>query len=363
MALGLPSISISFQNTANTTITQGTRGIVAIILTDSVHAGANTYTSVADIQTDLSVYNQKQLTLAFTGGLNADGTVAAPIKIIAFIVAAVDYTTAMTYFESVKWNYLTVPGITVENAATISTWVKGLRDTHHKRVKAVLPNVTGNHEAIINFNTDSIVVGATTYDIADYCSRITGIIAGIPLTISSTYQTLSEVDSIPVQTDTQLNAAIAAGELVLFTDVDIVRIARGVNSLTTTTTAKGADFQKIKLVDIMDQIYDDITSTANNTYIGKVPNDYDHKCLLISAINTYLDTLATASILDSSATNAVGIDITAQTAWLVAQGIDVTLLTAQQIKEYNTGSNVFLSGSVTPVDAMEDITLAFTLGV
>jgi hypothetical protein len=363
MSLGLPSISISFQNTAATTIAQGTRGIVALILTDSVHSGANTYTSIADIQTNLSAYNQKQITLAFIGGLNADGTVAAPIKVIAYIVTATDYTAAMTYFESIKWNYLTVPGVTSENAATISTWVKGLRDTHHKRVKAVLPNVVGDHEGIINFDTDNIVVDVTTYDVGDYCSRIAGILAGIPLTIASTYQTLDEIDSIPTQTDTQLNAAIAAGELVLFTDVDIIRIARGVNSLTTLTTAKGTDFQKIKIVDIMDQIYDDITLTANNTYIGKVPNDYDHKCLLISAINTYLEQLSSASILDKSATNSVGIDIVAQTAWLTAQGVDVTALTAQQIKEYNTGSNVFLGGTVTPVDAMEDITLAFTLGV
>lgn len=365
MSLGLPSISISFQSTANTTIQQGIRGVVALILKDSVHNGANVYTSTQDIQSNLSAYNQTQIGLALMGGQNADGSVAAPTKVIAYIEAAdaADYSTGMTYFESVDWNYLAVPGIASGSVSAIATWVKGLRDNIKKRVVAVLPGSASDHEAIVDFTTDSIVVGSTTYATADYCSRIAGILAGIPLTVSSTYQVLSEVDSIPTQTVTQLNTNIAAGQLVLFTDVDKIRIARGVNSLVTLTAAKGADFQKIKLVATMDQIYNDIKTTANDTYIGKVPNDYDHKCLLISAINTYLATLAASSILDKAAANITGIDIAAQTAWLKSQGVEVSTLTTQQIKEYNTSSYVFLAGSVTPVDAMEDISLAFTLGV
>lgn len=365
MSLGLPSISITFKSVANKTSQLGIRGIVALILKDATHNGANIYTTAKDVQSDLSETNQEQIKLALIGGLNADDTPAVPQKVIAFIepADAADYSAAMTYFGGVKWDYLAVPGIAASDVTAVATWVEALRDQQHKRVKAVLPNSASDHEGIINFATDGIKVDDTTYSAADYCARIAGILAGIPLTIASTYQVLPEVTSIPVETDDQLNADIAAGKLILFTDVDKIRIARGVNSLTTLTAGKGADFQKIKLVAIMDRIYSDIEQTAHNSYIGKVPNDYDHKCILVSAINSYLAILAQNSILDPNATNAIEIDTDAQKEWLTGQGVDTGSIKELQIKEYNTGTNVFLKGDITPVDAMEDISLSFTLGV
>lgn len=364
MSLQLPSITIAFQNIANTTISLGVRGTVAVILKDAAANGACIMTSASDIPSALTTANKTQLGLIFTGGLNPDGSAAKPKKVIAFVEAstATDYSAAETYFESITWDYLVIPGIATADVSAMATWVKGLRDSKNRRVKAILPNSASDHEGIIDFATDSIVVGETTYGVADYCSRIAGICAGIPLTVSATYQVLGEITSIPAQTVSDINTAIAAGKLVLFRDGDFVRIARGVNSLVTTTPVKGVDFQKIQLVDIMDQIYSDIKNTANSTYIGKVPNDYDHKCILISAINTYLDALAKASILDRTAVNSVGIDIAAQTAYLKTQGVDTSQLTTQQIKEYNTGSYVFLAGSITLVGAMEDIALNFALG-
>ena len=36
-------------------------------------------------------------------------------------------------------------------------------------------------------------------------------------------------------------------------------------------------------------------------------------------------------------------------------------MTVQQIREYNTGTNVYLTGRITPVNAMEDLTIDFTM--
>jgi len=138
-----------------------------------------------------------------------------------------------------------------------------------------------------------------------------------------------------------------------------VKIARGVNSLQTTTPTKSDSFKKIKIVDIIDVIHNDIKMTANDSYIGKVPNVYDNKVLLISAILGYLDGLVTDQLVDKGP--LVGIDMVAQRAYLGSIGVDITTLTDRQIKEYDTSDKVFLGGNVKIVDAMEDIQLNITM--
>jgi len=350
---GLPNIQIIFKQAGITAIARGSRGIVALILKDATNNGLIVMNSVTDIPTNLSTYNQDQLTKAWLGGVNI------PIKVIAYVepLAATDYVAAMGVLEVTKWNYLAVPGITSGDATVISTWIKGLRDTKGIKVKAILPNTIADHEGIINFATDNIVVGTTTYDVADYCSRIAGLLAGTPLTMSATYQVLSEVTDVPHLSISDFNTAISAGKFVLMNDGVKVKVARAVNSLTTTTTDKGTDYQKIKLVDVMDQINDDIKTTIADSYTGKVPNDYNNKCILITALLGYLEGLEppNTSILEKGST--MGIDSNAQGLYLRSIGIDTTTMTAQEIKQANTADKVLLTGKATILDAMEDFTI------
>jgi hypothetical protein len=134
-----------------------------------------------------------------------------------------------------------------------------------------------------------------------------------------------------------------------------VKIARAVNSLQTTTTTKGDSFKKIKIVDITDQIHDDIKSTANDSYVGKVPNTYDNKCLLITAIRGYFDGLISAQLVEEN--YSLELDMIAQKEYLTSNGVDISQLSEQDIKEYNTDDNVFLGGAIKVIDAMEDISL------
>jgi len=187
--IGLPNIFISFKTAGITAITRGQRGIVALILKDALHNGVNVYTDPTDVPQDFSAYNLNQINLAWMGG------VQTPLSVIVYVqpTSSTDYIEAETYLEATKWDYLAVPGITGADALLVSTWIKSLRDNKDIKVKAVLPITAGDHEGIINFATDSIIVGATTYTAKDYCSRIAGIIAGTPLQMSSTYAVLSEV--------------------------------------------------------------------------------------------------------------------------------------------------------------------------
>ena len=223
--MGLPNIEVIFKALAVSAIARGSRGVVAIVLKDALHNGANVYTDPTAIPQDFSAYNLDQINLAYMGG------VQPPVSLIVYVepVEAVDYTAAMTYLETVKWDYGCVPEITASDALLFATWLKGLRDTKDIKSKMVLPNTASDHEGIINFATDGIITDTGTIPATDYCSRIAGILAGNPLTMSATYQVLPEILDVPHSTKTEFNTLIDAGKLVLMNDGEKVKIARAVN--------------------------------------------------------------------------------------------------------------------------------------
>lgn len=350
--MGLPSISIIFKSTGTTAITRGQNGIVALILRDAIGVkGFYKMATVGDIPEGLSASNKEQIQLAFMG------TVSPPKEVVCFVVetAAEDYTEAFNYLETVKFNYLVVPPIIEAEKAVVATWVKSQRD-NGKKIKVVLPVHAGDHEGIINFANETIKTASKTYTTEQYCGRIAGVLAGLPLTMASTFQVLPELIEIDRKTKAELDTAIDAGKFVLFNDGEKIKVARGVNSLVTTTAEKGAEFKKIAIVDKLDLIFTDVKMTSEDSYIGKVSNKYDHKVLLISAIQGYFEQLENDGLLDPKK-SSIGIDFEAQRTYLKSIGVDTDAMNDQEIKEANTKDKVFLKSSIKPLDAMEEINL------
>ena len=350
--MGLPSISIEFKTKGISAIKRGERGVVALILKDAAETGFHSIVTIDDIPSGLSQDNIDQIKLAMMGTINP------PKKVIAYVLAndALDYNAALTYLEAVKWDYIAVPCLGEGEGTDFATWIKQLRGTKDKKVKAVLPNEAADHEGIVNFISGNVQTANDTFTATEYCSRIAGILAGLPLTVASTFQVLPEVLDVDHLTKEELDTAIDAGKLVLMNDGEKVKIARGVNSLVTTTAEKGEDFKKITIVDKLDLIHDDVKRTAEDNYIGKMTNSYDNKVLLISAIQGYYDQLELDGILDKGKNSAV-IDIPAQTAYLKGIGEDTDSMNEQEIKEANTKDKVFLASNIKPLDAMEEIKL------
>jgi hypothetical protein len=193
-----------------------------------------------------------------------------------------------------------------------------------------------------------------------YVARLLGILAGLSLLQSSTYLVLDDLASVAQPPD--LTAAVNAGKFVLFNDDTSVRVARGVNSLTTYTATVTESMSKILVVEAMDMIRDDIYSTFKNTYTGKFKNIYDNQVLLISSINSYFETLADEGVLDSGYENVAFVDVEAQrSAWLsigkteAAEWDDVT------VRKNTFRSNVYLGGKIKIADAMEDFVFNITM--
>ena len=350
MAIGLPSINIQFIQEGITAIQRGERGIVALVLKDTTH-GVNTIFDVTDIPEGLSEKNKELITLALKGNTKA------PLRVEVFILGAeMQVSDALEYFENVSFDYLACPEATTQDNTAIGTWIKAMRDNEGIMCKAVLANVKEDYEGIINFTQENIVVGEKTYTSKEYTARIAGLIAGTDLRISTTYANLPEVTAIPYEKKLDTSTKVAKGELVLFKEAGKIKIARGITSLVSTSEVKGSLFQKIKVVDIMDLISNDIRRIAREHYIGKYANSYDNKCLLITAITGYLEGLVNDGLIEKNTVN-VGIDLAAQKAFLKSVGTNLADMTEQQIKEANTQDKVFIEVKCKILDAIEEINI------
>lgn len=357
--MGLPKITIEFIRKAVQSIKVGAGGIVGIILKDEVHNGALILKDITDIPTDFSAKNKAYIERAFTG---------VPKRVIVYTLPqeAENLADACKYFKINRANYICgTPDITQEEAEFLASWCKSVRASTPNRPVVVVPNVKGDHPGVINFVVlgatadDCIKVGDENFTAAEYCSRIAGLLAGLALTVSATYKPLLEVTSIPEVDDEEVDTAVDEGKLVLYNNGDDIVIARGVTSLVTVTEEYTEDLKKIKIVAIQDLIETDIYSTINKSYIGNYTNSYDNKCLLMVAIGAYLKKLDTseggAGYINEGST--MEIDIDAQRIYLEGIGTDTSDMDDQAIKEANTGSFVFLVGSVSILDAIEDVTI------
>lgn len=347
--MGLPNILIEFKSKASTAIKRGERGIVAIIVVDETH-GVTKIEDITQIPDSLNPVNKAYIERCFLGGVK-------PVRSVLLIVSDT-VQNGLKVLETQKFDYVVGPHDMESEAATaMATFVKGLRDTKGIKVKAVLPNTKGDHEGIINFTTDNIVVGENTFTTAQYCSRIAGLLAGTPLQQSATYYQLSEVDDVPKFTKAELDKKIDAGEFVIFHDGEKVKVARAVNSLTTVGATKSEDYKSIKIVDIMDLIYTDVKRTCEDSYIGKFANNYDNKCNLIVSIQAYLESLRNDELLDQDI--YTGIDMASQINYLKSKNEPVEDMTEQEIKEANTQTFVFLESRFKILNAIEDIQINF----
>lgn len=368
---GLPQVLIDFKTKGITAIKRSARGVVVLILKCESTDTSNKY-KISDVsEIPEGVFDEASTDLIKKC---LDGT---PLRILIYTLPKASVqapkntqATLLKQLKHIRYNYIAAPTGTTQDQQDLASYIKAERNNSRKTVKAVVGSVAADFDGVINFCTEDIKVatgkntaGKTTYKTytpIEYTARIAGILAGLALDRSATYYKLTEVESVKVYED--LNDRIDHGELHLFDEEDGegVKIARACNSLQTFTTDKGEEFRKIKIVEGVDMVTDDIRDTFKKYYVGKYINDYDHKMLFVAAIMVYFGQLA-GNVLDSRAGNTVDIDFQFQKDYAIIKGEDVSQMTNMQIREYNTGSQIGLSGNVKFVDAMEDLKITFTM--
>lgn len=373
MDLTAPSINISFIEQSKKFVERSERGIEAIFVEEAAIASKKnpiTIVDEEDIPTEFADTTKDQINLALLG------YVTKPQKVLVYCIGDLTsaeedavkkaYENAMKAMEIVKFNYAVFPNAATRNLTDeIAKWAIKMR-VAKKMMHVVLPNKAGDNEAVINYATQSVTktdsitkpdgsveTTDTMYTAEQYCSRIASAICGTPLNMSCTYAEFPELTECTIQDE---NEAVKEGKFILINDGEKIKTSRAVNSFLTTTDEKGDSFKKIKIVEAIDLITDDISKTIRDYYIGKYNNSYANKKVLITAITAYFKQLETDGVVTDY---DVDLDTNAIKRYLIEEkGMteeEIAEMSDDDIKKANTGSKVFLIAHVSILDAIEDV--------
>lgn len=347
-----PKFNILFRELAVSAIQRSAKGIVALILDDTVMSeNVLTLRTFADLKTsDVDAKNYELIQLCFMGN---------PNKVIV-VKKQAEISDTVAILGKLRFNYYAMPSAESADITALKSYYDARRAKLTAFAKGVFANALApDSQRIINFAQEEDMTlnftgTAKTYTAGEYTVRIAGILAGIPDTMSATYYKLSEIVDMKVSEDPDADAGL--GKLVVLSENGIFKLGRAINSLTTLTDGVTKAFQKIKIVSAIDLITEDIVTTYRDAYVGKYNNFYGNKLRFVGAVNSYLKGLE-GTLLDPSMKNKVDVSIEKNKKYLEDQGKDTSKMSDEQLKQADTGSEVLLDGHASPVDAMEDLTL------
>lgn len=352
-----PKFNVSFKELAVLAIQRQQRGSVVMILKDDTTENDKiVYKGLGDVnKADYTAENYDRLTLAFLGN---------PSKVIVIKTGTeyeiTDILAKLDYYNNYTLCY---PEGEASEFTAIQNYLKGVRAKNNYSRAVLGGAMSPDAEYIINFTTDDIQANVNgevkTFTSGDYTCRVAGALSGLAPSRSLTYYELPEIVEAPLSEDA--DADVAAGKLIVLHQDGSYKFGRAVNSLVTLTDGVTEAFQKIRVLDIMDMIANDIVTTFRTGYVGKYTNNFTNKNRLVAAINAYLLGLATEGLLEIENDNAVYISAEKTKLYLEGKGVDTSEMTYNEIIRANTGSKVFLDGVCSPTDAMEDLDLGMYL--
>lgn len=355
--MGLPVISVEFKKLATTALTRSVRGILAVVIQDTTAATwtIKRYAALDEIaKTEFTAANYAALARAFD---------AAPYEVIVIRVGSEGtMDEAGELLDKVSYNWVCAVPSTFQ--AGLVTYVKGINtDRRVRKAKALVynqPSADDMHIVSVANPTVTLKGEAETLSMCSYLPRLASLLAALPMDRSCTYLELTDLDTVAEVSD--LDTSIDGGSLCLFRDDDVLRIARGVNTLQTLTADATADMQKIAVVEAMDLIQEDIIRTFKNYYLGKRRNTADNQTLFVSDVTTYLMELASEGILNPDETVRAEIDIAAMRQAWASAGVSTTDMTDAEVKKKPFRAQVFVAAQARILDAMEDMKMVFTMG-
>lgn len=210
---------------------------------------------------------------------------------------------------------------------------KRLRDEMGKKFQVVVYGKAADYEGVVNVKNKT-----EDGDEADLVYWVTGVVAGTAVNRSALNMVYDGEYTVNVDyTQSQLEAAIKAGEFTLHQVGDDVRVLMDINSLVTTSDTKGDIFKDNQTIRVIDQIANDIAVLFNTKYLGVVPNDAAGRISLWSDIVQHHNNLQSIRAIENFADTDV----------VVEQG--------------ETKKAVVVSDAVTVVNAMEKLYMTVTI--
>lgn len=353
--MGMPVEKIELQALAESIGARSARGIVMLILDDTV-TGVHKYARKRNVKESYTPENMAIINKCFIK-YNVRN-----MKVVCFdSKSSGTLQSALDKIKGVKFNYLACPKATNEgDKKLIGDFIKEQRKQNNILVHAVINAYAGDDEGIINFPHTSVTVDNKAITGAEYCVDVACMCATSAINKSMTNKQAQGVTAVSEIADE--DKAIEDGQLILTYDNDLEYFvfARGVNSKTTIADGEKECLKKTRIVEILDMIRDDAKLEWKANYKGKKENSFDERQNLCTKYNLYLNTLSRKKYLNNATEykSYCEQDIEEMKNYLEDEkGIDVSELEDNKILNHDYGEHVFLKWHVYPVDVMEDITL------
>lgn len=209
--------------------------------------------------------------------------------------------------ETRTYSVVTTAGYPVDSElhALLANLVKRMRDDEGYKVTGVVPALTTdtkyNDESITTVVNGVVLGDGTTLDATMAAAYVAGASSALDGSVSLTYAVYpNAVDAMPRLSNTAIIDNLNAGHLLFSVkrDGDVV-IEQDINSLTLFTDEKPSYFAKNQVVRTMDQIANNVQSTFEDSFIGKINNNTTGRDLFKSSLITYLTGLQDGNVIQN----------------------------------------------------------------
>ena len=184
-------------------------------------------------------------------------------------VETADHQDFLDKAESYSFNATGYAGTDDSVKSLYVAYTKRMRDEVGAKFQCVVYNKAADYEGVVNVKNS--VSGDNEAALVYW---VTGIIGGCAVNKSNLNKVYDgELEVNADYTQSELEAAIEAGEFTLHKVGSDVRVLYDINSLTTVSDTKGDVFKSNQTIRVCDQIANDIATIFNTRYLGTVPND------------------------------------------------------------------------------------------
>lgn len=214
----------------------------------------------------------------------------------------------------------------------VEQFVMNLREEEGIKVQGVVFDESPNYEGIIKLKNQSVIYDGIKITPEQLTAYVAGITAGANVNTSNTNRLTPFSSIVDEMTNTEIDKALINGFFVFgYRANRSVKCVQDINSFTDFSATKNKDFSKNKIIRVLDEINNTITSTFEMSYEGKVNNNMRGRDAFKSSLIDYFDRLQTAEAIEGFSSKDI------------------------VIKQGNNKESVYVEVSVQPVDAMEKL--------
>lgn len=237
------------------------------------------------------------------------------------------------FFRQIKtkeWNVLAA--VDAKMNKDVEQFVMNLREEEGIKVQGVVFDESPNYEGIIKLKNQSVIYDGIKITPEQLTAYVAGITAGANVNTSNTNRLTPFSSIVDEMTNTEIDKALINGFFVFgYRANRSVKCVQDINSFTDFSATKNKDFSKNKIIRVLDEINNTITSTFEMSYEGKVNNNMRGRDAFKSSLIDYFDRLQTAEAIEGFSSKDI------------------------VIKQGNNKESVYVEVSVQPVDAMEKL--------